>query len=67
MRELYRGRNQLKKVASLELNKGLEGQLAYRFPQYFEQVDKSLLSVTECTRDYVVRQIKIHTAEVPGP
>jgi len=41
----------LKKVASLELNKGLEGQLACRFPQYFEQVDKSLLSVTECTRD----------------
>jgi len=30
----------LKKVASLELNKGLEGQLACRFPQYFEQVEK---------------------------
>jgi hypothetical protein len=32
----------LKKAASLELNKGLQGQLACRFPQYFEQVDKSL-------------------------
>jgi hypothetical protein len=32
----------LKKVASLELNKGLEGQLACRFPQNFEEVDKSL-------------------------
>ena len=33
----------LKKVATLELNKGLEGQLAYRIPQYLEQADKSLL------------------------
>jgi len=40
--------NNLKKVASLQLNKG---QLACRFPQFSEQVDKSLLSVTECTRD----------------